>query len=179
MVKIGRDAGKWQIEVNEILETKDIPQSINFFYAKGFVAFEAIALLVLTSMFLFINTAWFWAPVKQPNDHLAAIVLSIVFFPATIFFGKKACDVVRIWWNIKTPAVTLSKTGYRHGNFKFPWTSVENVTTTSGYRRSPLVVVKFKNVDGKTSEDIINLSLLKDRHLEEYMNVYMSRSQES
>ncbi|PQV49746.1 hypothetical protein [Paraburkholderia sp. BL21I4N1] len=179
MVKIGRDAETWQVEVKKILETKDIPQSMHFFYSKGTVAFEAIALLVLTGTFLLMNTAWLWAPSKQPNDHLASIVLGIIFFPATIFFGRKACDIVRIWWSIDTPAVTLSKTGYQHGNFKFPWAFVENVTATGGYRRAPSVAITFKNVNGKSDRDVINLSLLRDRHLEEYINVYMSLSQES
>jgi hypothetical protein len=179
LVKIGKSAEKWQAEVKKILETKDIPQSMDFFYSKGAVAFEAIALLVLTGTFLLMNTAWFWAPAKQPNDHLAAIVFGIIFFPATIFFGKKAFDIVRIWSNINTPAVTLSKTGYQHGNLKFPWAFIENVTATGGYRRVPMVEVTFKNVNGKSGKDVINLSLLRDRYLEEYINVYMSPSQEN
>jgi len=179
LVKIGKDAEKWQAEVKRILETKDIPPFMDFFYSKGAVAFEAMGLLVLTGTFLLINTAWFWAPVKHPNDHLAAIVFGIIFFPATIFFGKKACGIVRIWWNINTPAVTLSKTGYQHGNLQFPLAFIENVTATGGYRRVPSIVVTFKNVNGKLGKDVINLSLLRDRYLEEYLNVYMSASQEN
>jgi hypothetical protein len=178
MVKIGRDAEKWQAEVNKILETKDIPQSMDFFYSKGTVAFEAMALLVLTGMFLLINTAWLWTPAKQPNDHLAAIMVGIMFFPATIFFGKKAFDIVRIWKNINTPAVTLSKSGYQHGTLQFPWNFIENVTLTGRYRRVPSVVVTFKKINGKSDKDVIDLSLLKDRHLEEYISVYMSPSHE-
>ncbi|CAD6559111.1 hypothetical protein LMG28140_06546 [Paraburkholderia metrosideri] len=179
MVKIGKDAEKWQIEINKILETKGIPQCMHFFYSKGAVAFEAISQIVLTGTFLFMSAAWLWAPSKQPNDRLAAIVLGIIFLPATIFFGKKACDTVRIWWSINTPAVTLSKTGYKHGNFQFPWAFVANVTATSGYRRVPSIVVTFKNVNGKSERDVINLSLLRDRHLEAYINAYMSTSQEN
>ncbi|WP_193102619.1 hypothetical protein [Burkholderia sp. Z1] len=179
MVKIGRDAEKWHAEVKKILETKDIPQSTNFFYSRGAVAFEAMALLVLTGVFMFINTVWFWAPAKQPNDHLAAIVFGTMLLPATIFFGKKARDVVRILWNINTPAVTLSKTGYQHGDLQLPWAFIEKVTVTGGYRRTPSVVVKFKNANGKSGKDVIDLSLLRERHLEEYINVYMSASQES
>lgn len=152
---------------------------MDFFYSKGAVAFEAIALLVLTGTFLLINTAWFWASAKQPDDRLAAIAFGIIFFPATIFFGKQACEIVQIWWNINTPAVTLSKTGYQHGNLQFPWSFIENVTATGGCRMAPSVVVKFKNVNGKSGKDVINLSLLRDRYLEEYINVYMSPSQEN
>jgi len=179
MLKIGRDAEKWQAEVKKILGTENIPQSMDFFYSRGTVAFESIVLLVLTGMFLLINTAWLWTPAKQPNEHLAATVLGVMFFPATIFFGKRACDVVRIWRNINTPAVTLSKAGYQHGNLQIPWTFVENVTVTGGYRGVPSVVVTFKKINGKSGRDVINLSLLRDRHLEEYINVYMSPSQES
>lgn len=179
MVKIGRDAEKWQAEVKKILETKSVPQSMDFFYSEGVVAFESMALLAITGTFLLINTAWLWAPAKQPSDNLAVTVLGIMFLPATIFFGKKACDVVRIWWNINTPAVTLSKTGYQHGKLQLPWNFIENVISTGGYRRAPSVVVTFKNANGKSSKDVINLSLLRDRHLEEYINIYMSPSQES
>jgi hypothetical protein len=42
-----------------------------------------------------------------------------------------------------------------------------------------MVEVTFKNVNGKSGKDVINLSLLRDRYLEEYINVYMSPSQEN
>ena len=173
MMRIGKNAGRWQTEAKDISELKELPQFMEFFYSKWSVIFNVSTLSVVTGVLFVLNTAFIWAPQKHASDFGAGILVELICLPFTIFFGIKSYKSISTLMNIGKPAATLSRTGCQHGNLIFPWPSIEKITTTG--LRTPFLIVLFKReTDGKIEKSVLNLSLVKNHHLPEYMEAYMS-----
>jgi hypothetical protein len=170
---MGRGASDWSKAVAEIETRSDLPESMDFFYSKWSVLWDVVIFTSLTVAMLGLNFLWLWSPVKQPSDSSAAILLGVIFLPFTIFFGLKAKSTAAILINIEDPAVKICRTGCQYANRVYPWVSIESINTT-GFRAPFLVVRHTVKNDGKQEKFTVNLSLLSQRHLPEYMRKYWS-----
>ena len=170
---MGKSASDWSKAIAGTEAQMDLPESMDFFYSKWSVLWDIVMYTSVTVVMLALNLLWLWSPVKQSGELSAGILLGVIFLPFTIFFGLKAKNAAAILANIEDPAVKICRTGCRYDKRIYPWASIQNINTTG--LRTPFLVVQhaLKN-DVKQEKFTVNLSLLSQRHLPEYMQKYWS-----